>query len=213
MIAFQSASSRSSVGTRLVRPAQLTMMSTLPNAATVAASRAFERGAVGDVGWDAQRAAAQLLRCRPPPRRPARRGAAVATTSAPACARPCASARPMPDVPPMTTAARPVKIERCIGHGAIYAGVGRRRAAWDRRRAAGRVHARPTLRSWRGATWPAVVPLIEGCRFRHARGQRAHRRAPFAAADPSRACACCARDRCSLIAARARLASCARMAW
>ena len=40
-MASHSSSPRSSVGTRFVRPAQFTMMSTLPNASTVAASSAF----------------------------------------------------------------------------------------------------------------------------------------------------------------------------
>src|SRR5579871_1066339 len=106
MIAFHSASGRSIVGVRLVRPAEFTRIWTPPNSAMAAASNfLMVDSSVTSQGVSSERRprarisfAADLTRSS---RRP------VATTSAPARARPLAISRPMPLVPPMTIAALP----------------------------------------------------------------------------------------------------------
>src|SRR5919112_499495 len=106
-MSFQSSSAKSSVGARFVRPAELTSMSTRPKASRQAASNASSeaRSATSDVTRSVRLprssiSAAAASTCS------ARRE--VGTTSAPASASPCATARPMPDVPPTTTATLPV---------------------------------------------------------------------------------------------------------
>ena len=106
MIRCQSASSISSVGTRLgraggVRPGcpRRPNVSRQPSRRRVRATRRRPTSA-----GIAQRAAAACLDLRRDLLDDATRGGPVATTSAPASARPSASARPMPLVPPTTTA-------------------------------------------------------------------------------------------------------------
>src|SRR6476660_731433 len=98
-----SSSDTPSVGVRLVRPAQFTRIWTDPNSFNVAASSASRldlsvtsAGSASDLLPSARTcsAADSTKSVRLP----------VGTTSAPACARPLASARPMPEVPPITTA-------------------------------------------------------------------------------------------------------------
>src|SRR5579863_740924 len=100
---FHSDSETSSVGVRLVVPAQLTRISTEPNSATVAARSASmlarfvtSHATARDLPPAALMSAA--ADCASSARRP------VGMTLAPALARPLARARPMPEVPPMTTA-------------------------------------------------------------------------------------------------------------
>src|SRR5215207_9129019 len=108
MIASHSSSDTSAVGVRAVRPAALTRMSTAPKRLSTAS-----RSASTDARWPTSAVCAKAL---PPPlsissqtsrtsspRRPA------GTVRAPARASPSAMARPRPDVPPTTTATRPVK--------------------------------------------------------------------------------------------------------
>src|SRR5215472_3365044 len=98
-----SSSETSSVGVRLVRPAQFTRIWTEPNSLTVAASSASRldlsvtsAGIASDLRSAARTcSAADSTRSVRLP---------VGTTLAPASARPRARVRPMPDVPPITTA-------------------------------------------------------------------------------------------------------------
>jgi hypothetical protein len=106
---FHSASVTSSVGVRCVRPAQLTMMSIRPMPATTASRSAASdaRSVTSDRMRSVLRpiasiAAAAASRFSAP--------RAEAITSAPASARPSAIARPMPVVPPTTTAMRPSRL-------------------------------------------------------------------------------------------------------
>ena len=103
-----SLSGNDTVGARLIMPAQLTRMSTCLNRSSQAASSACK-----------DCASSTSLGCRSVWRPAASISAAVlstcsgrraeATTSAPAWARPRLIARPMPEVPPMTTAVFPVR--------------------------------------------------------------------------------------------------------
>src|SRR5262249_39847406 len=97
-----------SVGSRFVRPAELTRISILPNDSTARDSR-FCNDSRSETSE-------QTLNDRRP--RLSISEAAFSTCStlrddgttfAPASARPCAMARPIPDVPPMTTATFPVR--------------------------------------------------------------------------------------------------------
>ena len=122
-MSFQVASSSPSSAARLVLPAQLTRMSTLPNAASVASQQRLQRVALGDVGGQRAASCAPPPRSRPLSRRPRRPRRAAATTSAPAAASPRLIARPIPDVPPRTTAVRPSRLNAPLtdarpGHGA-----------------------------------------------------------------------------------------------
>src|SRR5580765_1410574 len=98
-----SSSETSSVGVRLVRPAQFTRTSTDPNSMHVAASSASRlalsvtsAGIASDLRPSARTcSAADSTRSVRLP---------VGTTLAPAWARPLASASPIPEVPPITTA-------------------------------------------------------------------------------------------------------------
>src|SRR5262249_21579172 len=98
----------STLGTRFVTPAAATTMSTVPNAFRQA-SRSARSDAPSLTSVGPRRARrpfvsiADATSSTTPFRRP------VGTTSAPASARPSASARPMPVVPPTTTAVRPLK--------------------------------------------------------------------------------------------------------
>ena len=108
MMRSQSASVMSSVGTRLRRARRRRRrMSTSPNSRRHASRTALERRRVGDVSRPRAASAVRALRSRPRPRSTRSSRRPVATTSAPASARPSASARPMPLVPPTTTAVRP----------------------------------------------------------------------------------------------------------
>ena len=108
MMSSQSDSEKSSVDARFVRPAELTRMSTFPSAFTLE-SRSFSSEPRSDTS--------EVMRKERRPRASISRAAAstcscrreVATTSAPASANPWAMARPMPEVPPITTATFPVK--------------------------------------------------------------------------------------------------------
>src|SRR5689334_24033872 len=108
MMQSHSSSETSSVGVLLVRPAQLTSISTLPNSPTTLCIRASRldlsvtsAGATSDLR-------PKLCTCSAADstrsvRRP------VGTTLAPACASPLARAKPIPEVPPITTAVLPLR--------------------------------------------------------------------------------------------------------
>src|SRR5688572_10107384 len=105
-MARNSASSISSVGCRLVRPAQLTRMSTFPREPITSAARdSSERLSVTSVRMRAVRRPRDST--SPATSSTCSRRRDVATTSAPASARPWTRARPIPDVPPVTTATLP----------------------------------------------------------------------------------------------------------
>lgn len=108
-IAAHSSSGISRAGVRLIEPAQLIRMSTRPNAARTA-SRAWvtDLRSVTSIG---------VFRERRPRRSISHTVSSTAsrrrehgTTSAPASARPIASALPMPDVPPVMTATFPSRL-------------------------------------------------------------------------------------------------------
>ncbi len=108
MMSSHTSSGKSTVGARLILPAQLIRMSTLPHAFTVSSSRCCNvaRSPTSEVSRSALRpldsicaAASSTCSCR----------RELATTSAPASANPTAMASPIPDVPPTTTAVFPVK--------------------------------------------------------------------------------------------------------
>src|SRR5215813_699907 len=102
-IAFHSESGTSRVGVRLVRPAQLTRISTLPNSLHAASSNCLMvDSSVTSHGVSSERRPRARISFAAAFTRSARRP--VATTSAPACARPFAISSPMPLVPPMTSA-------------------------------------------------------------------------------------------------------------
>src|SRR6267154_1503222 len=102
-ILFHSASETSSVGVRLVMPAQFTSICTPPNAEQVALRSSLrEDSSVTSQEISIERRPDALISCVAERASSVRRP--VATTSAPAVARPFASARPMPLVPPITTA-------------------------------------------------------------------------------------------------------------
>src|SRR6267154_2076445 len=102
-ILFHSASETSSVGVRLVMPAQFTSICTPPNAEQVALRSSLrEDSSVTSQEISIERRPNALISCVAERASSGRRP--VATTSAPAVARPFASARPMPLVPPITTA-------------------------------------------------------------------------------------------------------------
>src|SRR5271170_5102562 len=97
-----------SVGSLLILPAQLTRISTLPNAFTVPSSSTcrLSRSATSELSRSDRRPVASIAfaassTCSGPRK--------LATTSAPASARPIAIAKPIPDVPPTTTADLPFK--------------------------------------------------------------------------------------------------------
>ena len=104
----QSFSGKSRVGARWLYPAELTRMSTFPNVLTIDSSkRSREARSVTSEVIDNDRrpkasiSPAAILTCS------CRR--AVGTTSAPAWASPSAIARPIPEVPPTTTATLPLR--------------------------------------------------------------------------------------------------------
>ena len=172
------------------------MMSTLPNASTVAAQQRLERGAIGDVGW--------LTRSERRPMLSISRGGLVdrAQRGAPWRRRrrrlppdPSAMARPMPEVPPMTTAVAAGEIQSCkriVRQSAQRATAGR--AAGDEPRAAEPCTPAPTL----PFDGPAATIDVRSCRRSracrlraHLRGQLAHQAAPGDPRPrPSSACAC-----------------------
>jgi hypothetical protein len=110
-IADQSPSLISSVGVRFVRPAQLTSTSAFPNAPTVLSRSRWS---------DARSVTSEVSRSVFRPRDSISLAVAStcsrrrddATTSAPASASPWARARPIPEVPPRTTAVLPVRSRR-----------------------------------------------------------------------------------------------------
>ena len=102
----QSASLISSVGTRLVVPAAYTMMSSRPKVSTQASlTRSSSDVSATSAGTRRVRRPRPSISAATASTFAARRP--VTTTSAPASARPRAMARPMPLVPPTTTARRP----------------------------------------------------------------------------------------------------------
>src|SRR5215207_2071009 len=127
MIASHSSSDTSAVGVRAVRPAALTRMSTAPKRSSAASRNA---------STDARRpTSAVCAKALPPPlsissqtsrtsspRRPA------GTVRAPARASPSAMARPSPEVPPTTTATRPVKSVMFSAMLFLYSACGPRRS-------------------------------------------------------------------------------------
>src|SRR5262245_25658258 len=134
---FQSASLISTDGTRLVTPAATTTMSTWPKAARHASrSAAIDSTRATSTGCRSVRRPSRSMTAATSSTTSARRP--VATTSAPASANPSAIARPMPDVPPTTTAVRPVRSNRDgvtareevakVGSAIVLSG-----DAWDRR--------------------------------------------------------------------------------
>src|SRR5215213_9949714 len=108
MIEAHSSSDTSAVGARAVRPAALTRMSTAPKRSSTASRRASTDARTPTSAVCAKALpppfsiSSQTSRTSPP-RRPA------GTVLAPARASPTAIARPRPEVPPTTTATRPVK--------------------------------------------------------------------------------------------------------
>jgi hypothetical protein len=125
----QSASFISSVGTRLVMPAALTTMSTRPNVLSTS-SRTRTSDSPSDTSEVMRRVRRRRASISPATSSTSVCRRAVATTSAPASASPSASVRPMPLVPPTTTAVRPWRSNR---ERAIRAGLGA--SAWDLRAA------------------------------------------------------------------------------
>src|SRR6185312_11164757 len=107
MIESQISSVHSSVGMRRVVPAELTRISTLPNSVSTASrSRtSVARSVTSDATRRVRRPTASISAATESTPLWARD---VATTSAPAAARPSDNARPMPSVPPTTTAVFPV---------------------------------------------------------------------------------------------------------
>src|SRR5262249_27095812 len=104
----QSPSSISTDFTRFVVPAAQTTMSTWPNDARHVSRRPpSDRASPTSAGWRSVRRPVLSMVLATSSTMSARRP--VATTSAPACASPIAIARPMPDVPPTTTAVWPVR--------------------------------------------------------------------------------------------------------
>src|SRR5262249_54769817 len=107
-ISFHSDLLTSSVGVRLVFPAQFTSISTLPNDA-ITASRNF--------AMLEESVTSQVIASEPRFRRRTSSAASVTsfsrlpvgTTLAPASANPFTSANPMPEVPPITTAVLPLR--------------------------------------------------------------------------------------------------------
>ena len=105
---FHSSSGRSRVGARLMRPAQFTRMSILPNAASTASrARSSEARSQTSAGTRSVRRPFSSISLAVDSTFSAVR--AQATTSAPASAMPSDSARPIPCVPPSTTATLPVR--------------------------------------------------------------------------------------------------------
>src|SRR5262249_16563610 len=108
-----------SVGVRFVRPAQLTRISTLPNSLTAAPSRACRLDrSVTSVEATRVLQPRHLISLATFSTKSVRRP--VGTTFAPAWARPLASARPIPDVPPMTTAVLPVRSRSGCPMGVLH---------------------------------------------------------------------------------------------
>src|SRR5579871_4589876 len=108
MVSRHSSSLTASVGRRATRPAAFTRMSTCPKLSkTRSRSTSTERRSLTSVTtarlWRPARSMCSQASWTSASRRP------VATTSAPASARPSAIARPRPEVPPMTTATRPLR--------------------------------------------------------------------------------------------------------
>ena len=110
---LQSASSISSVGDASWScPRQHTRMSTPAERRDARVAQALERRRRRRRRTARAASGGRAPRSPPRPPRRAPRAAPVATTSAPASARPSASARPMPLVPPTTTARRPDRSNR-----------------------------------------------------------------------------------------------------
>ena len=103
MMEFHSSSPTSSVGVRFVLPAQFTRISTLPNSAQVALTNAsrLERSVTSDAKARDLPPALVIFATAASTRSTRR---LVGTTFAPACASPVDRAKPIPEVPPMTTA-------------------------------------------------------------------------------------------------------------
>jgi len=145
---FQSDSGKSSVGARWLNPAALTRISTFPNVWTEACST-FSN--------DPRSPTSQLMRSdlRPmdsissaiPFTSSMRR--ALGTTSAPASASPRASVRPIPEVPPITTA---TLSSSCRG---LYANRDLQFAAW-------RTLVEPVLQCWAQERGRAFIKIDGG---------------------------------------------------
>src|SRR5580704_3529793 len=108
MIPSHVSSDTVSVGSRLILPAQLIRISTLPNSFTVPSSSACSvaRSATSDVRRNALRPVASIAFAASSTCSGRRE---LATTSAPASASPIAIANPIPEVPPTTTADLPLR--------------------------------------------------------------------------------------------------------
>src|SRR3984893_5187859 len=108
MSRFQSASGKSNVGARWLNPAALTRISTFPSVWTEACSSLVN---------DPRSATSQLIRSDRRPRDSissaitftSSRRRELGTTSAPASASPRARVRPIPELPPITTATLPLR--------------------------------------------------------------------------------------------------------
>src|ERR1700680_1406033 len=108
MSRFQSASGKSNVGARWLNPAALTRISTFPSVWTEACST---------LANDPRSATSQLTRSDRRPRDSissairftSSRRRELGTTSAPASANPRARVRPIPELPPITTATLPLR--------------------------------------------------------------------------------------------------------
>ena len=107
-MAAHSSSGTSRLGVRLVRPAAFKRMSTLPNACRTA-SRSFSRDARSVTSEGTRRLRRPLASTALAVSSTTSARREVATTSAPASARPMAMARPRPEVPPRTTATLPAR--------------------------------------------------------------------------------------------------------
>ena len=134
MMPANSSSLTSRLGVRLVRPAQLMRMSTLPKD-LITSSCSFwmeARSLTSQVARTVLRPAASMALAVASTSASRR---ALATTSAPESHRPSTRARPMPVVPPMTTASCPGEIERFESHGVFIgdeAPPGKRKAGGGR---------------------------------------------------------------------------------
>src|SRR5947209_4047474 len=97
-----------SVGSRLILPAELIRISTLPNSVTVPSRSACKlaRSATSEVSRRARRPVVSIAFAASSTCSSRRE---LATTSAPASANPTAIASPIPEVPPTTTADLPLR--------------------------------------------------------------------------------------------------------
>ena len=107
-MAAHSSSETSRLGVRLVRPAAFSRMSTLPKACRTA-SRSFSRDTRSVTSEGTRRLRRPLASTALAVSSTTSARREVATTSAPASARPMAMARPRPEVPPRTTATLPAR--------------------------------------------------------------------------------------------------------